>query len=225
MKNILMLGVTALSVSFAGLSYAQDRWWPFEISTVEGGVTELIEYTPLEKAENKWNICALIPHMKDSYFMAVDYGLVKEAERLGVKLTVLQADGYVNLPKQASQFDDCLNSGADAILTAPISEAGMSRKFEEGMSRGIPQIIFINPVEDTKVTSKVFVDFSKKGEMTGKYLIDNSNETQHVVAFPGRKVLDGLKVICLDLKVQSLMEILYYSMKNLEMLVFLSNYV
>lgn len=165
---------------------ADTAWWPFEINTKQGEEITTIAYEPLTQAAQPWHLCVLIPHMKDSYFMAVNYGLVKEAERLGVKLTILEAGGYTNLPRQVSQFDDCLTSGADAILTAPISESGLSNKFREGLSKKIPQIVFINPVNDTPVTSKVFVDFVTKGKITGEYLVEKMGDNAGtVVAFPG----------------------------------------
>ena len=74
-------------------------------------------------------LCVLFPHVKDSMWVAAAYGAVEEAERLGVKLTLLQAGGYENLPKQISQFDDFVAAKSDAIITGAISEAGMAKKF------------------------------------------------------------------------------------------------
>ncbi|WP_292694936.1 hypothetical protein [Mesorhizobium sp.] len=44
---------------------------------------DAIDYVPLEKAEKPWKLCVLFPHLKDSYWVSVDYGIVKEAKRLG----------------------------------------------------------------------------------------------------------------------------------------------
>ena len=58
-------------------------------------------YSPLEKADKKWNICVSFPHMKDAlHWLAVDYGLPKrkgfwrrDASRRGWRLHQLeQAD-------------------------------------------------------------------------------------------------------------------------------------
>jgi len=42
-----------------------------------------VEYVPLEKASKPWKICVSFPHMKDAYWLGVDYGVVEEAKRLG----------------------------------------------------------------------------------------------------------------------------------------------
>ena len=61
----------------------------------------------------------LFPHMKDSFWVAVAYGIVKQAEAMNVNVTFYEAGGYDNLPRQLSQFDDCIASSADAIIIGP----------------------------------------------------------------------------------------------------------
>ncbi len=60
----------------------------------------------------------------------------KKPERMGVNMTLYEAGGYENLPKQLSQFDDCMAGNFDAIIVGPISEAGLDKKFEEGVAAG-----------------------------------------------------------------------------------------
>ena len=79
--------------------------------------------------------------------MAVDYGVVEEARRQGVNMTVYQAGGYENLPKQLSQFDDCLAGNFDAIVIGLISEAGLRTRFAKGMASGKPIITPLTPSE------------------------------------------------------------------------------
>ena len=76
-----------------------------------------------------------------------------------------------NLPKQLVQYDDCLNSGADAVLVSPISEAGVANKIEEGMKKGIPQVAVANPVLKTPITAKISTDYHEKGLSAGLYVI------------------------------------------------------
>ena len=83
--------------------------------------------------------------MKDTFWVAVDYGVVEEARRMGVNMTLYQAGGYENLPKQLSQFDDCMAGNFDAIIVGPISEAGLDKKFAEGVKAGKVIISTVNP--------------------------------------------------------------------------------
>jgi len=177
----------ATVVLFAtGSARAADKWWPFPLYDLSSGKQTELQYEPLQKASQKWNICVLFPHMKDSFWVAVAYGVVEESKQLGVKMTLLQAGGYENLPKQISEFDDCVASGAQAIVTGAISEAGMAKKFQEGLDKGIVQISTVNPVADAPLTAKVFVDFKTMGLMTGQYLVDYvKDKPGRAVSFPG----------------------------------------
>jgi periplasmic protein TorT len=178
-------GISFLALGASG-AFAQQASWPaFPLYDVSGGATAEVKFEPVTKASKKWSLCVLVPHMQDSYWAGVDYGLVSEAERVGVKLTILQAGGYENLPRQVNQFDDCLNSNADAILVAPISEAGLASKLKQAMANKIPQIVFVNPVAETPVTSKVYVDFATKGRQTGDYLKRSMPDGGKVAVFPG----------------------------------------
>lgn len=124
--------------------------------------------------------------MKDSFWVAVAYGVVEEAKRQNVNMTLFEAGGYENLPRQLSQFDDCMAGDFDAIVIGAISEAGLALKFEEGIAAGKPVISTVNPVADAKTTAKMFVEFDTMGEQTGTYLIEAlDGEEAKVVAFPG----------------------------------------
>ncbi|MGH7121765.1 MAG: TMAO reductase system periplasmic protein TorT [Acetobacteraceae bacterium] len=187
-RNLLIGAVatfaTVLTVN--ANAQAESKWWPVKVLDLDSGSPKAVEYTPLKKAEKPWNICVLFPHMKDTFWLAVDYGVVEEAKALGVNMTLYQAGGYTNLPKQLSQFDDCLAANYNAIVVGPISEAGMAREFAKGMKSGKPIISTVNPVFKAPVTSKMFVDFTQMGEQTGKYLVGYLNGKEAKVgAFPG----------------------------------------
>ncbi|MFB2551856.1 TMAO reductase system periplasmic protein TorT [Ensifer soli] len=186
-KRILACALAATALS-AGTAGAAD-WWPFKIAAAKDGdlnKVEQIEYTPLEKAEKPWNLCVLYPHLQDSYWVSVNYGLIEEAKRLGVKVSVFQAGGYTALPKQISQYDDCLASGADAILIGAISEAGVAAKITEGMGKGIVNIAVANPVLETPITARITPDFFQKGFQTGEYVKTYLGDKQGAaVGFPG----------------------------------------
>ncbi len=175
----------ALTLLSAKVS-AEELWAPFEVQSVKDGQATTSFIEPVTSVSKKWNLCILIPHLKDSVWVAAGYGLMEESKRLGLHATLFQAGGFNDLTKQLSQFDDCVASGADAILVAPISEAGITGKIEEANAKGIPTISFINPLIDVPVTSKIFLDHPMMGYLTGKYLVDTLGDNGgNVVAFPG----------------------------------------
>ncbi len=83
-----------------------------------------MSYSPLEKAEKPWNICVSFPHMKDAYWLGVDYGVAEQAKDLGVKMNLVEAGGYTELNKQISQIEDCVSGGAQAVVIGAISFDG-----------------------------------------------------------------------------------------------------
>jgi len=180
---------------------AEGNWWPAKVYNYDSGSQQVSEYAPLAKASKPWNICVLFPHMKDTFWVAVDYGVAEEAKRMGVNMTLYQAGGYENLPKQLSQFDDCMAGNFDAIVVGPISEAGLDKKFAEGVKAGKVVISTINPVSKSTVTSKMTVDFTAMGVQTGTYLSDfEKGKSVNVGTFPGpsgsgwaEAFLDGFK--------------------------------
>lgn len=214
-RNIALACLAGLGVSSAAMAQSDEAWWPIKVYDASSGSNVEVEYSPLEKAEKPWNICVLFPHMKDSFWVAVAYGIVEEAERMGVNMTLYEAGGYVNLPRQLSQFDDCMAGGFDAIVVGAISEAGLSQKFQEAIDKGIPVISTVNPVADAPTTAKMYVEFDKMGEQTARYLKEFvGGEKAAAVTFPGpagsgwaeafndgfKKELEGSNIEILDEK-------------------------
>ena len=113
MRNTFVALFAAGLLLVGSISAAQSQdWWPIkvfdlgELSSEEFDgleeLPELVDYIPLETASQKWHICVLFPHMKDSYWVAVNYGVMDEARRLGIKATLFSAGGYTELNKQIS---------------------------------------------------------------------------------------------------------------------------
>jgi periplasmic protein TorT len=182
----------ALGFSAPAVAHAEDGakpWWPIKVQDVNGDKAEIVDYVPLEHAAKKWHLCVLFPHLKDSVWVAFNYGVIQEAKRLGVQVTLFEAGGYTELNKQLSQYDDCMALKPDAILFAAISEAGMINKVKEGKQKGIAQISIVNTVSDAvPYDAQVYGDYAKMAESTARYLLDKYKDTKKelsVVTFPG----------------------------------------
>lgn len=104
-------------------------------------------YETLASATRPWRIVVLFPHMKDSYWHAVDYGMVEQARRLGISLRILHADGYENLAVQREQMKSCIQkSGTDAVVLCAISLDGFDDLVAEAVAKGIPVVDSVNGV-------------------------------------------------------------------------------
>jgi protein TorT len=129
-----------------------------------------IEYKPLDKAAKKWDICVSFPHMKDAYWMAVDYGVTAESKRLGVKMNLVEAGGYPNLNKQLSQIEDCVAAGAQAVVIGAISFDATNNLVKEIRAKNIPVIDVINGMSAPELTAKSLVSFYDMGFKAAEYI-------------------------------------------------------
>ena len=223
---VALVAAGLLLVGSISAAQAQD-WWPIkvfdlgELSSEQFDeletLPELVDYIPLEKAAQKWHICVLFPHMKDSYWVAVNYGVMDEARRLGIKATLFSAGGYTELNKQISQFDDCMALDPDAIVIGVISEGGMKAKIAEAREKGIKVIAIINPVFDIEVDAQSHGTVKIICGVAAEHLVQllKDRETAKIVSLPGpqgsgwaekcqerglERVIKGTNIELLDVK-------------------------
>jgi protein TorT len=172
--GFVLVGGVALGMS-AGPAGAEEAWYPFKVQVWDppfdmASPRKDIEYAPVEKAAQKWDICVSFPHMKDAYWMAVNYGVVEESRRQGVKMTLVEAGGYTNLNKQISQIEDCIAAGAQAVVIGAISYDGLNNLVSEVKGKGIPVIDVINGMSSPDLAAKSLVSFGEMGYKAGEYL-------------------------------------------------------
>jgi protein TorT len=150
------------------------------------GPGEEVEYTSLSRDEvtDAWSLCAALPHLKDSIWIGSNYGLVSQAQRLDVNLAVVEAGGYENLSDQVAQIEDCVSSGADAILVGAVSYDSLNPVLEQARARGVAVIDYGNGVSFPDADGRVVVDYRDMGAMIGRHLAD-SGENMNVAVFPG----------------------------------------
>lgn len=187
---------TALAAVLLGLLAARpagaaDSWYPFPVEVREppfaADAQRLArDYVPLERASRKWRICVSLPHLKDAYWLAVDYGLTAEATRLGVAMDVFEAGGYDNLARQIEQIRACVAAGAEGLIVGAISADGLGELMADVRAKGLPVIDLINGMKGTALSAKSQVSFHDMGFQTGRYLLDRlAGQPAKVAWFPG----------------------------------------
>ncbi len=186
MKKLLAtLSTSAILAACITTTASAEGVWPFDVVNAADGKNEIVSYQGLEKAEKQWHICVLFPHMKDSYWVGVNYGIVDQARKLGVKATILEAGGYTEAAKQVSQYNDCLALGVDAIVIGAISEAGLAKSMAEGKEKGVVQVGVINPMSDV-ADARIFANYDDAAEAGAKFLVEKAGgEAMRMVHFPG----------------------------------------
>ncbi|MFY0677485.1 MAG: TMAO reductase system periplasmic protein TorT [Neptuniibacter sp.] len=170
-------------------AFSAQEWFPFpvEIHSYVGSET-IQNYTPIKKASRPWDLCVSFPHMKDSYWLAVNFGVAEEVRRLGVQMHLYKAGGYDDLAKQRQQLKQCIENGSDGVIIGAISYEGLSDLVEEMVNQEIPVIDLVNGISSEHVHARSLVSFEEMGYQAGSYIVSNHSETTkpvNVAWFPG----------------------------------------
>lgn len=155
-------------------------------------------YQPIEKTTQPWHLCVTYPHLKDPYWLSVNYGMVEEVKRLGVNMTVLEAGGYPQLSTQIEQLKHCINSASDAIIVGAVSFNGLSPSIRK-IAQTTPVVAAVNDIENIGISAKAAVSWYSMGQKVGQYLaqrhpVKGTNEAK-VAWFPGPKESGWVKFI------------------------------
>ena len=174
MTRPLALWMTAALIwtGLAAGAGAQESVWELETWQVPfdySSRSRPVRYEPLERATKKWRICASYPHLKDSYWLSVNYGMVLEAERLGVALQVVEAGGCPNLTRQITQVKECTARGTDILVVGTVSFEGLTPTVLEIAER-IPVTALVNDIADPGISAKTGVSWTTMGSSIGEYL-------------------------------------------------------
>ncbi|WP_052260889.1 TMAO reductase system periplasmic protein TorT [Photobacterium gaetbulicola] len=162
-----------------------------------------IQYQPLNTASKPWKLCAVYPHLKDSYWLSVNYGMVEHAKKLGVELKVLEAGGYPNLDRQQSQLVDCRKWQADAIILGTVDSLAYENRLTQ-LTEDIPVFATINYLDTTdpdshdNVMARVGIDWYEMGRLTGEFLAKRHPKGSgkvNVALLPGPQKRGGTKPV------------------------------
>lgn len=149
--------------------------------------------SPLSRAGKRWRLCALYPHIKDSYWLSINHGMISQARKLGITLRVAEAGGYHQLERQWSQVEDCLAWGADAILLGTVSYNLINKRLADE-NNPTPLFGLVNNLSFDGVSARTGVPWYQMGYLTGQFLAQRhagSTEPVRIAWFPGPKQRGG----------------------------------
>ena len=184
--RLLICGVGFATLAATSANAAED--WSFDVLARDGGASKDIKWTNLPKDQitKHWKICVLFPLMKNSYWVAGNYGMVQEASRDGLNMQLFEAGGYQNLSTQLDQFDNCIANKYDAIIIAAISADGVGPLVKKAIAAGIPVIDYANGINEPSVSAHANVSFVDLGKLAGEYLKKTADPAKTVIGFfPG----------------------------------------
>jgi len=175
-RTASILGVvTALIAISVSSVQAEKEWYPVKVDVWTPPFNDIRQreqklYTPLNKAQKKWRIHVFIPHLKDAYWLGVNFGLIDEARRLGVGLSMYEAGGYDRLEVQRRQIGESLARKPDGLIVGAISLDGLNDLVKRAYDQGVPVLDLINGISSPLIAARAAVSFWDMGYQAGGYL-------------------------------------------------------
>ncbi|MDZ4310686.1 MAG: TMAO reductase system periplasmic protein TorT [Cypionkella sp.] len=165
LRHVLFAAIAAVTIQ-----PANAESWQLDVPTVpfdDDSQTQPLLYHPLDHAAKPWRLCVLYPHLKDAYWLSVNYGMVEEATRLGVSFDLYEAGGYPNLARQIEQVKACGKRNMDALILGPVSYNGLSPAVLE-IAQQMPVIASVNDMDDAGISAKSSVPWREMGAAAGR---------------------------------------------------------
>jgi periplasmic protein TorT len=178
-------------------TYCENKaWYPADVEIwqlpfINTAQRTQKKYVPLPRAQKKWHIQVFIPHLKDAYWLGVNYGLIDQARQSGVRLSIHQAGGYGQLDVQKKQIESILkseNEKPDGVIISAISENGLNELVKKLSENQVPVIDLINGMSSPFISSRVAVSFRDMGFQAGNFISNHQKKNNKPLAvgwFPG----------------------------------------
>ncbi len=190
MEFLQHLLFSALTLVWVPAAWAET--WPLQVPTIpfdDDSPTRPLDYQPLDHAEKPWRLCVIYPHLKDAYWLSVNYGMVEEANRLGVSFDLYEAGGYPNLDRQIVQVQACGKRQMDGLILGAVSYSGLTPAVLE-IAKQMPVIAAVNDIADAGITAKSAVSWREMGAAAGRAIAEKHPKGSPPVRlawFPGPK--------------------------------------
>lgn len=126
-----------------------------------------VTFHPLSHVQKTWNLCVLVPHLKDAYWIGIDYGLATHAKQLGVSLELFEAGGYYGKAQQLEQLSHCMSAPFDAILLGSVDPL-LLNSYQGQISK--PIIALVNRIDSPLISTRVGVNWYQMGWVAGHYI-------------------------------------------------------
>ncbi|QTA91862.1 TMAO reductase system periplasmic protein TorT [Desulfonema magnum] len=178
----------------------------FPSASLKGPVTETWRTPTPKKA---YHIGVLFPHLKDSYWITANYGIISHAKKLGVNVTLHEAGAYINFGNQRAQLLGLAKKkNIDGIILASVDYSSMDRFVKAVVHSGIPVIALINDILAPDIQAKCLLSFYRVGYKVGEFVSqDSGGKDVKICFFAGPKragwsseMYEGFKAAIFKLK-------------------------
>ena len=124
-----------------------------------------------------------LPTQREEIWVKGKEAMEAEAARLGVEIKIMLADADINV--QASQVENLLSQGIDALILAPVDSDAVSTMVDKAQADKVPVVCFARLAMDCVVDYYVTCDNIEVGELQGRYLIDHIPNGSNIIVMSG----------------------------------------
>ena len=187
-QRLLFLGLLIVSPL---MNAADNAAWSLEQRepfgrTIQQSTARSLQ--PLHTANQAWRLCVLVPHLKDTYWTGINYGLVEQAKALNIELALFEAGSYYGLDKQLSQLDNCIQQDYDAIIIGSVSP-NLLRDYGQPITK--PVVALVNRLSHEQVNTRIGVNWYQMGVNAAKHILQQSNKPIKIALLTGPDKLGG----------------------------------
>lgn len=183
--SVIMAGVMALTMAGCSSKPAETAAVSAETTKAEAAqaVSDAVTEAVTEAAkEGKYTIGFSPYTLTNEYFTAVLSGVRTACEELGCEL--IYFDPQNDPTKQASQIDDMIASGMDALVYIPYDSAGAQTVLQTCRDAGIKVINVDNVIqeEDYELVDGIIAsDNTQLGYLSGRWVAENHPEGANIL--------------------------------------------
>ena len=120
--------------------------------------------------QRRYRIGVLFPFLASPFWVNEAYGVLDQAQRAGVEVVWMSADGYDNIDKQNSQMEDLVTQRVDAILLAATSSGGTAPAVDRASRAGVPVFTHVTSSSSKHVISAVVNDDLDIGRKQAQFM-------------------------------------------------------
>lgn len=131
--------------------------------------TSLGMLTAEGKQEKKLKVGFLLPSLQEERWIIDRDSFIEAAEALGAEVVTQEANYDERL--QATQFENMLTMGVDAIALCPVNSTTSATFVEKAHDEGIPIIAYTRPILNSDVDALVWHDLYMVGKLMAEYTL------------------------------------------------------
>lgn len=133
-----------------------------------------------------FKIMSSMPSLQFPFFVNMQASIVDEAKTLG-DITVIEADGRNETPKQVADIENAIVQGLDGIIVSPNDVDALASVIEEAVSEGVPVVTIDRRVDNVDgLLGHVGADNVAGGEVQGQWVVETFPDGAKVINLQGQ---------------------------------------